>query len=304
MYGDFSRLTYSPGKAYTGVWSQQGRVQLDADANEQTAILLDWLRTLAIDFIGPFGGHVKRAGFHVEVNGSDLTFSPGHYYVYGLRCEVPEPAGPDDPAATYRGLVPAASSLPVLVQLLVWERSVSAVIDDSLLEPALGPHPPDTTVRTQVAWSPMVSSSLPAPDPDGTALADVKAADLNAEYISANFEEYNARGRTLPLLAAGVGDNEGEAASIVPATSGYLGTENQLYRLEVHMGGTVAAGDLRTSGRVTTAPLSSGSWPSTPRKATSRRGAARMPPIRLRTLPWPRSAATRGPGSRPGTGLS
>jgi len=242
MYGDFSRLTYSPGKAYTGVWSQQGRVQLDADANEQTAILLDWLRTLAIDFIGPFGGHVKRAGFHVEVNGSDLTFSPGHYYVYGLRCEVPEPAGPDDPAATYRGLVPAASSLPVLVQLLVWERSVSAVIDDSLLEPALGPHPPDTTVRTQVAWSPMVSSSLPAPDPDGTALADVKAADLNAEYITANFEEYNARGRTLPLLAAGVGDNEGEAASIVPATSGYLGTENQLYRLEVHMGGTVAAG--------------------------------------------------------------
>jgi hypothetical protein len=243
MYGDFSRMTYSPGKAYTGVWSQQGRVQLDADANEQTAILLDWLRTLAIDFIGPFGGHVKRAGFHVDVNGSDLTFSPGHYYVYGLRCEVPEPAGPDDPAATYRGLVPAASALPVLVQLLVWERSVSAVTDADLLEPALGPYPPDTTVRTQVAWIPMVSSSLPAPAPDGTPLADVKAADLNSEYIAANFEEYNARGRTLPLLTAGVGDNEGEEMSIMPATSGYLGVENQLYRLEVHVGGTVAAGN-------------------------------------------------------------
>ena len=67
MYGDFSRITYSRRKAYTGVWSQQGRVQLDADANEQTAILLDWLRTLAVDFIGPFGGHVTRAGFHVEL---------------------------------------------------------------------------------------------------------------------------------------------------------------------------------------------------------------------------------------------
>src|ERR1700694_3731117 len=63
MYGDFSRLTFDPGNHYTAVWSQQGRIQLDADFNEQTAILLDWMRTLARDFIGPAGGHILWARF-------------------------------------------------------------------------------------------------------------------------------------------------------------------------------------------------------------------------------------------------
>ena len=241
LYGDFSRITYSRDKAYTGVWSQQGRVQLDADANEQTAILLNWLRTLAVDFIGPFGGHVTRAGFRVELKGTDLTFSPGHYYVYGLRCEIPEPAEQGAAAATYSSLVRGAGPLPAppyLVELLVWERSVSAVHDPDLLEPALGPYPPDTTVRSQVAWVPAVSTTLP----DGTQLADVPQSDLNPEYISGVIGEYNAGGRTRPLLAARVEQDvvTGDA-SIVPATSGYLGVENQLYRVEVHAGGTTAA---------------------------------------------------------------
>ena len=241
MYGDFSRITYSRDKAYTGVWSQQGRVQLDADANEQTAIVLDWLRTLAVDFIGPFGGHVTRAGFRVELKGADLTFSPGHYYVYGLRCQIPEPAEQGAAGATYSSLVRGAGPLPAppyLVELLVWERSVSAVLDPDLLEPALGPYPPDTTVRTQVAWVPVVSTTLP----DGTQLADMTQNDLTPEHISGVIEEYNADGRARPLLAAHVQqDTVPGDASIVPATSGYLGVENQLYRVEVHAGGTAAA---------------------------------------------------------------
>ena len=241
MYGDFSRMTFAPAKAYTGVWSQQGRVQLDADANEQTAILLDWLRTLAVDFIGPFGGHVTRAGFLVELSGRNVTLSPGHYYVYGLRCEIPEPADPKAPGMTFLDLAPNADALtdsPQLVEMLVWERSVSAVADPDLLEPALGPYPPDTTVRTQVAWAPAVSSKLP----DGTPLSTLKAKHLNAEYISGKFEKYNAGGSARPLLSARAEpDAETEDASIVPATSGYLGVENQLYRVEIHNGGTVGS---------------------------------------------------------------
>ncbi len=238
MYGDFSRMTFSRRKAYTGVWSQQGRVQLDADANEQTAIVLDWLRTLAVDFIGPFGGHVIRAGFDVEVNADDLTFSPGHYYVYGLRCEISKPTEQGAAGATYSSLVPGADPLPgppYLVQMLVWERSVSAVAEPDLLEPALGPYPPDTTVRSQVAWVPAVSTTLP----DGTKLA---GATVDSESIHKAFDGYNTSGDGHPLLAAHVdNDVETEEASIVPATSGYLGVENQLYRVEVHTGGTVRA---------------------------------------------------------------
>ena len=240
MYGDFSRMTFSRRKAYTGVWSQQGRVQLDADANEQTAIVLDWLRTLAVDFIGPFGGHVIRAGFDVELKADDLTFSPGHYYVYGLRCDIPKPTEQGAAGATYSSLVPGADPFPgppYLVQMLVWERSVSAVAEPDLLEPALGPYPPDTTVRSQVAWIPAVSTTLP----DGTKLA---GATVDSESIHKAFDGYNTSGGGHPLLAARVEtDVEPEEASIVPATSGYLGVENQLYRVEVHTGGTVLADD-------------------------------------------------------------
>ena len=38
MKGDFSRITFDPKKHYSRVLMQQGRVQLDADWNEQAAI--------------------------------------------------------------------------------------------------------------------------------------------------------------------------------------------------------------------------------------------------------------------------
>jgi Family of unknown function (DUF6519) len=56
MKGDFTRVTFDPSHQFTRVLSQQGRVQLDADTNEQTAILLHYLQALAADLIGPHGG--------------------------------------------------------------------------------------------------------------------------------------------------------------------------------------------------------------------------------------------------------
>ena len=38
MKGDFSRDTFNPRKHYAGVLMQQGRVQIDADWNEQQSI--------------------------------------------------------------------------------------------------------------------------------------------------------------------------------------------------------------------------------------------------------------------------
>ena len=40
MKGDFTRLTFQPEKHYSSVRLQQGRVQLDADWNEQADIAL------------------------------------------------------------------------------------------------------------------------------------------------------------------------------------------------------------------------------------------------------------------------
>jgi hypothetical protein len=56
MNGDISRVTFNPLQHFTSVLLQQGRVQIDADWNEQASILLHYLRGLAADLIGQHGG--------------------------------------------------------------------------------------------------------------------------------------------------------------------------------------------------------------------------------------------------------
>ena len=66
MYGDFSRFLRRPLRSVLGRPGPAGRLLLDAELNEQNAILLDYLRGLTADLIGPFAGPVHHAGFAVE----------------------------------------------------------------------------------------------------------------------------------------------------------------------------------------------------------------------------------------------
>lgn len=63
--GDFSRLTFDPAKHYSSVLMQQGRVQLDADWNEQVDIVAHRLRTQAMDMIGATGAPAGSSGFEI-----------------------------------------------------------------------------------------------------------------------------------------------------------------------------------------------------------------------------------------------
>ena len=65
MAGDFSRSTFIPEKHYSGVLMQQGRVQLDADWNEQLAIQHHRTETEATDVIGACGVPKTNDGFKV-----------------------------------------------------------------------------------------------------------------------------------------------------------------------------------------------------------------------------------------------
>jgi len=125
MKGDFTRDTFDASKHYTRVLMQQGRVQVDADTNEQTAILLHYLQTLAADLIGPYGGPADliapeqnnklikvNCGFEIIATDDRIEKLPdsedketlqgllqdskprlligkGHYYVDGILCENP-----------------------------------------------------------------------------------------------------------------------------------------------------------------------------------------------------------------------
>ena len=52
MRADLTRNSFDPAKYFSRVLMQQGRVQLDADWNEQASILLHLVRRLAADLGG------------------------------------------------------------------------------------------------------------------------------------------------------------------------------------------------------------------------------------------------------------
>jgi hypothetical protein len=95
MKADLTRSTFHPEKHFVRVLMQQGRVQIDADWNEQADIILHYLRQLGADLIGPRGGPVANCGFQIAPlaqDPKDLLISPGRYYVDGLLAEVdPQP---------------------------------------------------------------------------------------------------------------------------------------------------------------------------------------------------------------------
>jgi hypothetical protein len=92
---DLSRTTFNRLKHFSRVVAQQGRVQVDADWNEQASIFLYHMRRLAADVIGPAGGPASNLGFGIgALKGAgaggvaDFSIGAGHYYVDGILCEL------------------------------------------------------------------------------------------------------------------------------------------------------------------------------------------------------------------------
>lgn len=99
MKGDFTRLTFRPQKHYSSVRMQQGRLQIDADWNEQVDIQTHLINAQSVDMIGfesgvpsaeSLSGDFNRDGFKVSItpDGKDLAIEPGHLYVNGTLCEL------------------------------------------------------------------------------------------------------------------------------------------------------------------------------------------------------------------------
>jgi hypothetical protein len=143
MKGDFSRSSYDEKKHYKAVLMQQGRVQVDADWNEQADIQTHQRETALGDVIGPSGVLKNHDGFKVTVSGAHLVVGPGRIYVDGIMCEL-------ETGSPALQLAPPAGTGLHLVYLDVWERHITAVEDPEIREKALGG--PDTATRVQTAW--------------------------------------------------------------------------------------------------------------------------------------------------------
>jgi hypothetical protein len=111
-----------------------------------------------------------------------------------------------------------------LVYLDVWERHITYVEDDSIREVAL--KGPDTATRARVVWQVKTKEQEGnrCPSHDGW-------EDLVAEWQPRNRGHLKARAR--PLDEADLTD-----PCIMSPRDRYRGAENQLYRVEIHTGGS------------------------------------------------------------------
>lgn len=259
MKGDFTRDTFDPRKHFSRVLMQQGRVQLDADWNEQTAILLHYLRTLAADILGPHAGPQDAMGFEIitkdtanaaakinafepdparrkvlqdALDNRNAIIAPGRYYVHGVLVECHRAILYTEQPGYGSGSEPTLEEIQkwtsgLLAYLDVWERHITYVEDDRIREVALGG--PDTCTRAQVVWQVRVLFQ-----PQNVTTFDCNAVDALMPIGSGRLR---ARARL---------DKSPTELCVIPPESRYRGAENQLYRVEVHMGGT-ATGDAKSA---------------------------------------------------------
>jgi hypothetical protein len=301
--GDLTRSTFRANRHYSGVRMQQGRVQLDADWNEQLDLTAHRDRAEALDVIGPAGMPKVDAGFDLTVSddGQDLILSPGRAWVAGHLCEADgsPTAVADIPSSTQvevdslvldgvelapgswvevldasDSVVARATAVDVaantvtldtsvaalsgdlrlrrrysyavqpdlpfpehttqasatdpqvldlpggtyLAYLDVWERSITSLDDAAISEPALGT---DTTTRSRVIWQVRLLDLAGIPEP----------VDCDTNLSAA----LDAIAPSTGLMAAQAQPPSGSADECRPTPAGgYVGLENQLYRVHVH----------------------------------------------------------------------
>jgi hypothetical protein len=227
MKGDFSRDTFNPLYNFSRVLLQQGRVQLDADFNEQTSILLRMLRRLTADLVGPYAIPADQPNgaraFLIEATAGatpTLTMTGGRAYVGGHLIE--------SEGITYAGNL--NNQAAYVVYLDVWERHVTYHETEALIrEVALGG--PDTATRAQVVARLQVADEFINNDGNVAEVErNLSCADLHDRWPS--WVGDDARG----TMRARAGQARADEACVVPSDSRYRGLENQLYRVEIHAG--------------------------------------------------------------------
>ncbi|MEV0369974.1 DUF6519 domain-containing protein [Streptomyces sp. NPDC050636] len=273
MHADLSRLTYRPERHYSAVVAQQGRVQLDADANEQTAIQLFQARTLTADLIGQHGGPSGATGFKIDLRGGsreldDLVIGGGRYYVDGILCEatrpqpgVPVPAdGHDDaddaggtgdagepakPPATwtywdqpdgFRDPERPGDRLPSQFPYLAYLKVWERIVT-AAEDPALREVALGSALPDTAARAKVVWQVLPLP---GTALG-LEGDNPPVDEIRKAFADWARKQRTPASRLAARSerpDHADDEPCLVAPDARYRGPENQLYRVEVHDAGT------------------------------------------------------------------
>ena len=238
MKYDSSRITFHKEKHYSKVLMQQGRVQVDADWNEQQEINKHRIDTEALDIIGECGAPMgNNAGFEITIIDDDkLKIGKGRYYVDGILCEN------DSDDVTYDNqpdLPDPPDMLDVLkevnagiIYLDVWQRHITALDDPLIREVALGG--PDTSNRAKTVWQVKI---LPV------------NTQISPENCDSQFTEWDelVTPSTGTLNAHTQPPENTDNPCLLPPGAGYQRLENQLYRIEIHKGGSLGTATFKWS---------------------------------------------------------
>jgi Family of unknown function (DUF6519) len=240
--GDVTRDTFDKRKRFARVLMQQGRVLVDADWNEQTSIVLDYLRSLTADLMGHSAGDdVNSFAIGNTTTGWDFEIDAGTYYVDGLRCHLDAKTSylkqADFPTAAANKAVGDLTAGDYLVYLDVWERHVTSADDGGIREVALGG--PDTATRAQV-----VTQIKVWPEKGQPPLAGGEEIEKTENFLR---DELARRAQV--KLRAKVGGSAPSTPCVIGPQARYRGTENQLYRVEIHRGGPAWNGIKDANGK-------------------------------------------------------
>ena len=232
MSGDYSRQRFDAQRDFSGVLMQQGRVQLDADWNEQVELADRRRRAQTSDLMGRCA--VPQAtpnGFKIEwAAGGKLTIGRGRIYVDGLLAEnhgggvlefdelLAEQRGKDPLPYENQPYQPKPATLPTkgkhLVYIDVWQREVTFLEAPDLVENAVGV---DTTTRLQTVWQvkvlPTAVGSVTCNTPDDKLPPDwLNEIQPSAGRLSTAIEDVPSKARTVRASAQHRLPRPGESA--------------------------------------------------------------------------------------------
>ncbi|QRM54366.1 DUF6519 domain-containing protein [Sinorhizobium sp. BG8] len=218
MSGDYSRFTHDARKRFTSLLTQQGRVQLDSDWNEAADIERERLRTQALDTFGPVGVPYATTpdGFKITAPvANDFSVGDGRIYVDGRLAEIFPGENVTYQSQPFLPDPPAIGGTNYNVYLDLWEREITYIEDNDLLDKALGGV--DTATRIQQVWQVRTQLTAQGPAACGTPFGTPASG-----------------GR---MSVAAIAPPAPEDPCIVPPLTGYRGLENRLYRVEIQTPG-------------------------------------------------------------------
>ena len=238
MSSDRARISYDEKQQYRSVVTQQGRVSLESDWNEQGQIVGEEIRKEALDFVGPSGA--PGDGYALAKGGGagtfDLSLSPGALYIGGLRVSLDQALNyGNQPDWLDQGIDPDWVAVPSTtpatkeyVYLLLREQEVSAVEDSALREVALGG--PDSAARTRLVQRIVRTPTAQADCP--SALNDLLKNHWQQQGLAFDFTTMRLASKATLTLAFDTAKTSSDPCQPQSA-GGYLGAENQLIQVKI-----------------------------------------------------------------------